>query len=158
MLILLRSLLVLLLLLAGMDGLPLRRVPWEGAVLSRDRPGENCSDPDCRFCLSQMAFPVVARMGNWDKNSSQPIHTELMDREAHYLPEDTLHVEQVLWMKKSVAVGRLVASTAGTAAHQDRTVERVKYLYLRIWGEAEVQVYARPCRDLPEAGNTVRNG
>lgn len=45
----------------GMDDLRPNKPPWEDVVLIQDMLGERCLDPGCRHCLSQMAFPAVAR-------------------------------------------------------------------------------------------------
>lgn len=74
----------------------------------RDMLDENCLDHDCRHCLSQMAFPAVARTENLDKDPFQPVRIELMDREDHDPLGDTLYAEEVLWMMKTVMVGRPV--------------------------------------------------
>lgn len=81
---------------AGMDDLRPGKHQWEDVVLIRDMLGERCLDLDCRYYLSQMAFPAVARTENLDKDSCQPVRIELVDRGAHYPPGDTLHVEEVL--------------------------------------------------------------
>lgn len=98
---------------AGMDDLRPGMHQWVVAAVIRDMLGEHCLDLGCRYCLSQMAFPAVARTENLDKDSCQPVRIELVDREVQYPTRDTL----VLWMMKTALVDRPVALSGDTAVH-----------------------------------------
>lgn len=146
---------LLVVLMAGMDDLRLDKHQWVDVVLIRDILGEHCLD--CTHCLSQMAFLAVARTENLDMDSCQPVRIELMDQEVHCPPGDTLNVEGVLWMMKTVAVDRPVVLSGGKAVHLRRTADQVKDPDLRVC-IAEVQIYGHPSRDLDAADNTARSG
>lgn len=100
---------------------------------------------------------MAARTENMDKDSCYAVRIEQMDREVHCPPGDTLYVEGVLWMMKTVVVGRPVVSSGGKAVHLSRTAEQVKVPDLMVC-TTEVQIYGHPCRDLDVADNTARSG
>lgn len=143
--------------MAGMDDLRLDKHQWEDVVLIRDILGAHCLVLDCKHCLSQMVFLAVARTENLDMDSCQPVRIELMDRVVHCPPEDTLYVVEVLWMMKTVAVGRPVVLNGGKAVHSRHTAEQVKDPDSRVC-ITEVQIYGHPCRELDVADNTARSG